>query len=252
MCPASSFTFAAFPLSAWFGDMAKKGKHRLLMRELPLLAVMVKGPVCGAVKTRLAKEIGAVEAASLYRKLTAQLLRNVWRDSRFRTVLSISPDAALAARFAAWAVPAKRRRRNGSIGVPTALLPSQSSSASRIRQARGDLGHRMQALFETQGRGPLVIVGSDIPFVTREIIADAFQKLGSADAVVGPAEDGGYWLIGLRRRPRCPKPFAKVRWSGEHALADTMLNLAGLHIEMVETLFDVDTLADYRRYLAGC
>jgi uncharacterized protein len=64
--------------------------------------------------------------------------------------------------------------------------------------------------------------------------------------VLGPAHDGGYWLIGLRRSPRVLAPFAGVRWSGPHALADTLANLNGKRVLLAPTLRDVDTSEAYR------
>ncbi|MBJ7534979.1 TIGR04282 family arsenosugar biosynthesis glycosyltransferase [Rhodomicrobium vannielii ATCC 17100] len=223
---------------------------------------MAKAPVCGAVKTRLARDIGLVPAVALTRALTAKLLRELAGDPRFRCVLAVSPATATMARFAAWGAGGGRVRR--------------------IAQARGDLGARMQAIFDRCGAGPLIIIGTDIPGITREIIADAFRQLRRADAVFGPAEDGGYWLVGLRRRPKIATPFANVRWSSPHALADTLANFqrirfssnrdktrapyldalssgqaisvshenirGGRRIAFSITLFDIDTGADYRRY----
>jgi rSAM/selenodomain-associated transferase 1 len=201
----------------------RRGKRRLSMREPPLLAIMTKAPVCGAVKTRLSRDIGAVAAAALQRTLTAALLREAARDPRFRTALAVSPDAGIHA--ACW------------------------DGAPRFGQGRGGLGQRMQRIFDRCGRGPLIIVGADIPFITRDIIAEAFWLLRGADAVFGPAEDGGYWLVGLRRRPKILSPFNKVRWSSPHALADTLNNLRGHRVAFARTLFDIDTAADYRRYV---
>ena len=107
----------------------------------------------------------------------------------------------------------------------------------------------MQRIFDCCGRGPLIIVGTDIPFITREIIAEAFCQLRRADAVFGCAEDGGYWLVGLRRRPKRLAPFENVRWSSPHALADTLKNFHSHRIAFAATLFDIDTEADYYRYL---
>jgi glycosyltransferase A (GT-A) superfamily protein (DUF2064 family) len=88
-----------------------------------------------------------------------------------------------------------------------------------------------------------VLVGSDIPGLSRDDIAAAFRALGRADAVFGPAEDGGYWLVGLGPR-RPARPFAAVRWSTRYALADTLTNFAGRRVALLRTLRDVDTAAD--------
>ena len=249
--------------------MARPGERRLQMREPPLLVIMTKAPVCGAVNTRLAKDVGAVAAAALARTLTATLLRDVARDQRFRTILATSPDHARHAHFVAWNVtyrhPGTAARaasgvaKSGDDVHHSKRLRTSASALSGVRiaagkrqricQGRGGLGQRMQRIFDCCGRGPLIIVGTDIPFITREIIAEAFCQLRRADAVFGCAEDGGYWLVGLRRRPKRLAPFENVRWSSPHALADTLKNLCSHRIAFAATLFDIDTEADYRRYL---
>jgi rSAM/selenodomain-associated transferase 1 len=198
------------------------------MRKLPLLVVMVKAPVCGAVKTRLGKDIGPVQAAALYRTLTSNLLREVSSDPRFETLLAIAPDHAIGARFAAW---------------------NAAPGAMRFKQGPGGLDRRMQGIFDRYPKHPVIIVGSDIPFITRGTIANAFKGLAGADAVFGPAKDGGYWLVGLRQLPRRLTPFENVRWSTENALKDTLRNLVPHRVALAKTLFDVDTAIDYRRYL---
>src|SRR5262249_19701526 len=117
----------------------------------------------------------------------------------------------------------------------------------RLPQGGGDLGRRMQRLFRLLPPGPAIIVGSDIPTINAGNIAKAFRLLGNAEAVFGKAPDGGYWLLGLLRRPRVLAPFANVRWSGRHAFSDTLRNLEGRRIAFAATLCDVDTEEDYRR-----
>jgi glycosyltransferase A (GT-A) superfamily protein (DUF2064 family) len=227
------------------------------MHEPPLLVIMTKAPICGAVNTRLAKDVGAVAATALARTLTAALLREMAKDARFRTVLAISPDTAVLARFAAWKLrhPGQAKRKPGSQDCFSALRSGIRLSGMRlterwrIPQGRGGLGQRMQRIFDFCGRGPVIIAGTDIPFLTRGIIAKAFRELHRADAVFGPAEDGGYWLAGLRRRPKRLAPFENVRWSSPHALTDTLNNLGTHRIAFADTLFDIDAEADYRRYL---
>ncbi len=93
--------------------------------------------------------------------------------------------------------------------------------------------------------GPACVIGADIPGITAQHIAQAFQALGGNDAVFGPAPDGGYWLIGLkhpRRQP--PSLFQGVRWSTGHALADTKCSLPDYRIADLASLADVDEVAD--------
>ena len=89
------------------------------------------------------------------------------------------------------------------------------------------------------------IIGCDIPAANADDLAAAFRALGRADAVFGPAKDGGYWLVGLGPR-RPARPFAAVRWSSRHALADTLANFAGRRVAMLRLLADVDSAADWR------
>lgn len=199
------------------------------MSPTPQLVVMAKRPGLGLVKTRLAKGIGPVEAARFYRCASLDLLRRVGRDPRWQTVLALAPDRAVH-----------------DEGVWPEGLP-------RVAQGPGDLGDRMGRLMRDLPPGPVVIIGSDIPGVRALHIAEAFEKLGRADAVFGPAEDGGYWLVGLCRRPRIPEIFGDVRWSCPETLADTAANArrAGLAVANVATLADVDTAEDFRRWRSG-
>ena len=97
--------------------------------------------------------------------------------------------------------------------------------------------------------GPAVILGSDVPGIGPRQVARAFAALGRNDWVLGPSPDGGYWLIGARRRPVLRPPFAGVRWSTAQARADTLANLEaqGASVALLEELADVDTLADLKR-----
>ena len=182
---------------------------------------MAKLPVAGGVKTRLARDIGVAGATRFARHAAAALLQRVGRDRRWQTVLAVAPDVGTRSR--AW---------------PRGL--------ARMPQGGGDLGRRMQCIFDCRHAGPVLIVGTDVPGIRPAHIAEAFRLLGRHDAVFGPATDGGYWLIGLRRRPRVLRPFAKVRWSSPHALADTLANLAGCKVAFIATLRDVDDADDLR------
>ena len=105
----------------------------------------------------------------------------------------------------------------------------------------------MQRVFDRLPPGPAVIIGTDVPEITNSHIARAFAALGSNDAVIGPGEDGGYWLIGVRRSPRVPSVFSGVRLSSPHTLKDTLKNLKGRKVAMLNTLADVDDGGSYHR-----
>jgi uncharacterized protein len=194
------------------------------------LAVFAKAPVLGQVKRRLGLGIGAVEATRFYRATLARLLRRVGRDRRWRTTLWVTPDNA--ARRSGWWPGDFRRRPQGP----------------------GDLGQRMAQAFRAPPigppPGPVVLIGADIPALDRAHVASAFKALGDHDAVFGPATDGGYWLIGLRRRPCRKLPLQAVRWSSPHALADTIealgKALGAPRVALIDRLADVDDAAAYR------
>ncbi|MEL6979911.1 MAG: DUF2064 domain-containing protein [Pseudomonadota bacterium] len=186
------------------------------------LLIFAKEPRPGWVKSRLGREIGSVAAAAWYRRQALSLARRMAADARWETWIAVSPDAeALSSRF--W---------------PRGLR--------RWPQGRGDLGARMGRAFRAFPPGPLAIIGADAPGVEHAHIAEAFAALGAAEAAIGPARDGGYWLIALRRGRRAAPPglFDRVRWSTEHALADTLLGLGRERAALITTLADVDHAAD--------
>lgn len=187
------------------------------------LVIMAKKPVCGAVKTRLGAEIGMARAAGFYRNLLRATVSRLNRDPRWNCTLAVSPPTALGA-------------------------PVWHRGIDQIAQTRGDLGQRMQALLEAFPAGPVIIIGSDIPDVTPAIIADAFRQLHHNDMVFGNAGDGGYWLVGARRNRKISAAFDNVRWSGPHALSDTLANAEGCSIGWAAPMPDIDTAADFRRW----
>jgi uncharacterized protein len=184
------------------------------------LVVMAKAAVAGQVKTRLARELGVATAMRFARHRTAALLARVSHAGAWQTSLAVSPDASVGWRL--W---------------PRGI--------ARKPQGRGDLGARMQRIMRHTEPGPVVIIGTDVPAIRAELILKAFRLLGRHDAVLGPASDGGYWLVGLRRRPRLLSPFRHVRWSTPHALADTLANLHCRSIGQLPTLSDVDDAQDF-------
>ncbi len=192
------------------------------------LVIMAKSPNLGRVKRRLGRDVGDVAAASFYRTCLSHTALRLAQDRRWRTVIAVDPDRDVTKAF--W--PSRRR-------------------IARLPQGKGDLGRRMQRLFAALPPGPAIIVGSDIPAIRPHHIAEAFRRLGGADAVLGPAPDGGYWLIGLKRSPRVLRPFAAVRWSSAYALADTVANLDGKRVAFAATLSDVDIAEDFRRERAS-
>ena len=187
------------------------------------LVVFAKQPRLGAVKTRLGREIGMVPAALFYRRQLGMVLDRLGHDPRWRPWLAVTPDGAV----------------DGPWPLQWTVFP----------QGPGDLGQRMARAMAALPPGPVVLVGADVPDIRPAHVARAFRALGDHDAVFGPAADGGYWLVGLRRRPPLPGLFEGVRWSTGHALADTMANLDHAPA-LIDTLDDVDDRASWERWRA--
>lgn len=184
------------------------------------LVLMLKEPRPGRVKTRLAKDIGTIAAAWWMRHQTRRLIGHL-EDPRWVLWLAVSPDTA---------------------GLQSRVWPGH---IRRLPQGPGDLGQRMGRILRSLPPGPVCIVGSDIPALRAPHVARAFAALGHADAVFGPAPDGGYWLVGLKRTGAVPAQiFGGVRWSTRHALDDSRASLAGLRIAEVDMLRDVDVVGD--------
>jgi rSAM/selenodomain-associated transferase 1 len=184
----------------------------------------------GRGKRRLASRIGAVAAIHFQRVALGALLRRLARDQRWTTWVVVTPDR----------------------GRLTALPPGVTVRP----QGSGDLGERMRRPMRRQPAGlppgPVVVIGSDIPDIRGHHIGQAFRVLGRHAFVFGPARDGGYWLVGARRRPAEPSDiFQGVRWSTEHALADTLANLrpgeAGPHLPVLEDVDDAQSWRKWRR-----
>ncbi len=196
------------------------------------LIIFTRAAQLGRVKQRLAADIGALAALRFHSKMQHQLARGIARDKRWKTWVAITPD----------------------IHAVNGLF----ANAPLIRQGGGDLGQRMARCFRALPPGPAILVGSDIPDINAAHIARAFSELGRCDAVFGPAKDGGYWLVGLKRLrsiggPHGRTPFGGVRWSSPHALADTIDAMRPrARIGIVDGLSDVDSAEDYHHWRRLC
>lgn len=196
-------------------------------RSKPLVILMVKAPRPGRVKSRLSKQIGSSEALRFYRVTTDRLIRSLARDPRWRLAIAVTPDTDRYSR----------------------LWPAE---VQRLPQGVGALGARMVRLLSRTSQHPIVVIGSDIPGVKPAHIADALRKLTGGNLVLGPAPDGGYWLIarGAGARPFKRGVFDDVRWSTASAMGDTVAAWGG-PVGFAPQLADVDTIADYQKWRAS-
>jgi rSAM/selenodomain-associated transferase 1 len=200
--------------------VSNRGRVMSGMDSRPCVVVFGREPVAGEVKTRLAAGIGGPEAARVYAVILEHSLEGAV-DSGARVVLSLA-----AAPSGEWA-----RRIVCSIEV----------------QGTGDLGDRMKDAFErrfSEGEERVIIIGSDCPMITPEHLQAAADALAERDVVLGPAVDGGYWLVG-QRRPGVDL-FSDIPWSSHDTLETTRRRLAaiGAGWAEIEELRDIDTNED--------
>ena len=187
-----------------------------------LALVFAKAPRPGKVKTRLAVGIGAQAAADLYATMASDAVERL-RSPEYDLLVCYDPPTA-AAEVQAW------------LGDGTTLMP----------QAEGDLGHRMWCALRDglEVASQACVVGTDVPDLDAGLVEDSFDALSQADVVIGPAADGGYYLMALQRP--IPELFEDIPWSTPEVL-DRTLEVArglGLRVCTLKTLRDVDTVAD--------
>lgn len=194
-------------------------------RTPPVVVAMLKAPRVGAVKTRLARDLGANSATAVYRRLVEHQLQAL--PETWRLDIHFSPADA-AAEMAAWLGPRPRY----------------------VPQTGADLGARLIVAIDhafADGAKSVVVIGGDCPALDRPTLEAAADGLASADVVLGPANDGGYYLIGLRR----PQPvlFTNIAWSSPTVLTATRerIHAAGLTVVMLPMKEDVDDLASWQR-----
>jgi len=196
----------------------------------PALLVFAKEPVAGKVKTRLAQAIGVEASARVYRDLLATTLAHGYGAWRSRIVDHVELWCA----------------SDGDIPFLRGI--GSAFGAARYIQTEGNLGRRMaHAMHDAFTRASsLLLIGSDCPLLQPALLAQASAALRTHDAVLVPAEDGGYVLVGARRE----LPFGDVRWSTPHALADTVRGFerAGISHATLPACWDVDDAEGLARF----
>ena len=180
---------------------------------------MGRVPVAGRVKTRLARGIGVSEAVRFYRSVSRVVMLRLGGQPFWEAIFAVTPD-----------------RDRWSRALPPGM--------ARMGQGHGDLGARMQLPMRVLPPGPVCVIGTDIPGVTAGDVRRAFRELGRCGMVFGRATDGGFWLVGQRRRPRVISPYAGVRWSHAGTLAQVLANLEGVTVGFTTMLGDVDEPGD--------
>jgi rSAM/selenodomain-associated transferase 1 len=198
------------------------------MNNPNVLIVFVKEPRPGAAKTRLTPSLSAADAAEVYRVLAEEEIRNTApRPGEYTRLFFFDPSSAPEA-MSEW-------------------LPEETL----VPQRGTDLGARMSTAFDEafhRGARRAAVIGTDVPWVTRALVAEAFAALGEHDVVLGPTADGGYYLLATDR-PR-PELFRAVAWSTSSVLASTVerAGALGLKVHMLRPLTDIDTIDDLRSH----
>ncbi len=188
------------------------------------LLIFVKQPIPGRVKTRLGKSIGHPAAAEVYKKLLHHTKQEAMK------------------------VAAQRQVWYGQAVADDDLW--QAPHFTRYAQPQEDLGGRMAFAFKeafAQGAQKVVIIGSDCPQLSASVVEQAFEVLDHDEVVLGPAADGGYYLLGLRHFYDL---FNRVNWSTAQVLAQTQEKIEqnGLSFQLLPTLSDLDTLEDLKKF----
>jgi len=211
------------------------------------LVLFTKPPRPGRVKTRLIGRLSAAQAAALHAAFLADVLARLRRGAfDLRLAWALAPGEAIPS-------PAELARAQPT--TPPADWQRLLAGIAHQRQVGGDLGARLHHGLAAAGRRYRYVAaaGSDHPELPAARVDGAFARLeAAAEVVVGPAADGGYYLIGARREALDPRLFAGVPWSSGAVLRTTLANAAslGLEVARLELGHDVDEPADLERLAA--
>jgi rSAM/selenodomain-associated transferase 1 len=199
------------------------------MTALPRLCIFARAPVLGEVKTRLGKTIGEQGALAAHQQLVQLALSQLARVPGLDSQLWIA----------------------GSVDDPGVVRWSRQWQLPVFAQQGDDLGARMQHAVDAclADQSLALVVGTDCPAITAAYVSAAIGVLERCDLVLGPAEDGGYGLIGLRKP--APELFNDMQWGSDGVLARTLERASknGLSYQMLETIWDVDEASDWFRFL---
>ena len=193
--------------------------------------VFVKAPRKGTVKTRLARDVGDETATRLYRGFVLDVLDLIRNDGAREVVICHAPPDA-SGEIREW------------LGPMNIYRP----------QSGGDLGQRMCAAFRkafADGVDRALLMGTDLPDLPPEVVDSADAALRSADAVLGPSRDGGYYLIGFNRNGFEPAVFREIPWSTDAVfrLTERILTRRGRRFRVLPVWRDVDDVADLRNLM---
>ena len=195
------------------------------MHDKPIILLFIKAPFEGQIKSRLAASIGNDAALEIYQRFVLDTLATVGALGIPLRICCYPPDAV--ALICSW------------LGTELAYMPQQGN----------DLGERMEQAFEEvfhEGYDRAVLIGSDIPELSLAVLREALAALDTHDAVLGPAADGGYYLIGFTAKSFLPPVFYDIAWSTNTVCDETLgrFKRSGTPVHLLPKLHDVDTKDD--------
>lgn len=188
-----------------------------------LILIFTRNPELGKCKTRLAKTIGDKNALTIYKMLlehTEKVVRKVYTDKAVYYSVKVRENDL-------W----------------------DSNLYQKHLQYGDDLGIRMENAFKNSfeaGYENVLIVGSDLYDLKPEHIQNAFEHLKTNDVVIGPAEDGGYYLLGMKKMH--PSIFKNKKWGTASVRKDTLNDLSNVNVHQIEMLNDIDLYEDLKNY----
>lgn len=213
----------------------------VLLKGRPQLVMMARWPAPGRCKSRLVPGVGRARAAAIQARLTRHGLAAAAEARRALTGHPDGPGDGLCVVLAASGLGPRAASRWGHrLGVDRV-----------VTQGPGSLGLRMQRQMLRgcrEGAAAVVVIGSDLPELTGEDLVGAFRALEHASLVLGPAGDGGYWLIG--RRGPIPQLFSGIDWGSDQVLEQTLAQArrAGLSTALLAERHDLDRPGDLGRW----
>ena len=219
-------------------------KEKFNKNNKPTIVLMTRWHAIYRCKSRLSKEIGAFKAARIQEKLTIHTIkvaREIQKEGFADIKVAIDGIGIKAAKK--WALINK---------IKTIAI-----------QGPGNLGTKMKRQFLKthfdktlchQNPNPVILIGTDLPSISRFDLTQAIQTLNQKDMVLGPSSDGGYWLIGLSAKlidPLCTWPFSGISWGTNKVLKETiqLASLNQIDYQLLQTKNDLDNIIDLSPWL---
>jgi rSAM/selenodomain-associated transferase 1 len=189
-----------------------------------MIVMLMKAPQQGKVKTRLAKVLGEIKALEIY-KLSVNRMFKTLNTLNLKWKIAYYPP----------------NTKN--------FISEQFGSFEGFPQIEGDLGTKMAAIFEQEFKNTnkVILIGSDAPQIDKKLLEKAFLKLDTHDCVIGPAQDGGYYLIGFKNTGYTSLVFEDMNWSTSSVYGKTLKRLINKKVYRLQTLCDLDTVEDYEK-----